>query len=111
MLALRAVGSINLDVWYFRNRTLRYRTAGCSVTASRAWKNTPKNFEPLGTQTETASKVHKFAIEPDHERKLTVAQLHCTLCDRIKYGLNVRRGAGNDAQHLRGRRLLLERFA
>src|SRR5262249_36788207 len=107
---LRAIGVISLDIWYFHNRAAQYRTAGRRVLTGRPRKQVAKGIQSFGAWTITAGKIHYLAVKQQDERKLAVTQSHRPLCDRIKHGLNIRWRARNDAQHLRCRRLLLQRL-
>ena len=52
--------------------------------------------------------VEELAVEPIYEAELGVAETRGALRYHVKYRLEVSRRASDDAQHLRGRRLLVQ---
>ena len=55
--------------------------------------------------------VQKLAIKPVHKAELGLAQFRCAVGNHVEHRLGVRHRAGNDAEHLGRRGLLLERLA
>src|SRR5215831_11298383 len=104
------VGGIRLYVRDLGDSAVQYRTADSRVLARWPRKYPPKDFQPFNAQTMTASKVQDIAVKPHHEGELATAQPHRSLGNCVEHRLDVGRRARNDAQHLGGRGLLLQRL-
>jgi hypothetical protein len=55
-------------------------------------------------------KVEELAVEPVHEAELGLAEPRRALGNHVEHRLDIGRRATDDPQHLRGRRLLLQRL-
>src|SRR5260370_651076 len=65
----------------------------------------------LGRQPVFGGKMDELAIETEHPAESSLAEPRRARRDGVEYGLDVIRRTCNDAQHLRGRRLALQRLA
>ena len=107
MLILRIAQHVcNMTNATSSDRARRDRLIGASHR-----KCAPSRFDPSFRHAMDRGQTDKFAVDNGNDTDLRITQFLSSLANSFEHRLNVGRRTGNDAQHVGGCRLLLQRFS
>ena len=100
--------SIYRDIRYDDDRALEDCPPRASILARRSGIESTPGVFAARSEVHHCAQVHQLTVVPEDTTHQAATQPCRTLGDRIKRGLQVELRAADDAQHLAGRRLVLE---
>src|SRR5439155_23162027 len=96
---------------YMKHSAVKQRAARHRPAMRRLRIASPRVFDGLRCEAMHCREVLQAAIEPEKRASDTIAKLNCLARYGVEYGFDIGRRTRHDAQDLRSRGLLLQRFA